>query len=165
MPRRKTPDFLPALHASTHVGGGTDTSSSIALPAGVILMWHGLTANIPNGWLLCNGTSGTPDLRDRFVKGAPVATEAGATGGAATHTHTGHSAHAVTQPSDHAADVSGTPSATTDATLVGTAVASSTHTHTTPLLAHAGAAVDAHSAHDTPDSKPPWFEILFIMKS
>lgn len=60
------------------IGGG--------LPAGVIVMWSGLIANIPAGWLVCDGTNGTPDLRNRFIKGASG--EPGGTGGSATHSHT-----------------------------------------------------------------------------
>jgi len=40
------------------------------VPKGVIVMWSGAIANIPAGWALCDGTNGTPDLRDRFVIGA-----------------------------------------------------------------------------------------------
>lgn len=63
-------------------------SAGVLLPSGVICMWHGLIANIPNGWYLCNGSNGTPDLREKFVRGAPDVTEAGTTGGSDTHTHT-----------------------------------------------------------------------------
>lgn len=41
-----------------------------SLPAGCIIMWGGTIASIPSGWKLCDGTNGTPDLRDRFVVGA-----------------------------------------------------------------------------------------------
>lgn len=58
------------------------------LPTGLISMWHGTLANIPSGWLLCDGTNSTPDLRDRFVRGAAAAANPGATGGADTHTLT-----------------------------------------------------------------------------
>ncbi len=37
---------------------------------GMILMWSGTIATIPSGWALCDGSSGTPDLRDRFIVGA-----------------------------------------------------------------------------------------------
>ena len=50
-------------------------------------MWHGLLANIPSGFALCDGENGTPDLRGKFVKGAAASVDPGATGGAATHTH------------------------------------------------------------------------------
>jgi len=65
---------LPA----SSVSGTTVTSSvpspgtlqSDSLPAGSIIMWSGTVASIPGGWQLCNGTNGTPDLRDKFVVGA-----------------------------------------------------------------------------------------------
>lgn len=38
------------------------------IPKGAIIMWNGTT--IPTGWLLCDGTNGTPNLQGRFVLGA-----------------------------------------------------------------------------------------------
>ena len=35
--------------------------------AGVIAMWEDLD-NIPDGWYLCNGANGTPNLRNKFIK-------------------------------------------------------------------------------------------------
>lgn len=35
---------------------------------GIIVAWSGTVANIPNGWGLCDGTNGTPDLRGRFLR-------------------------------------------------------------------------------------------------
>ena len=46
-----------------------DTTST-AFPAGIITLWSGSSASIPGGWTLCDGTSSTPDLRDKFVVGA-----------------------------------------------------------------------------------------------
>lgn len=37
------------------------------VPIGTILMWNGTT--IPEGWVLCDGSNGTPDLRGRFPIG------------------------------------------------------------------------------------------------
>jgi microcystin-dependent protein len=54
------------------------------VPSGVILMWSGSIASIPSGWLLCNGTNGTPNLIDRFVVGAGSTYAVGATGGSNT---------------------------------------------------------------------------------
>jgi hypothetical protein len=56
------------------------------IPAGLISLWSGSIASIPAGWLLCNGASGTPDLRDRFVVGAGSTYIPGNTGGATTAT-------------------------------------------------------------------------------
>jgi len=41
-----------------------------SIPPGVIVMWSGTIADIPDGWALCDGNNGTPDLRDRFIVGA-----------------------------------------------------------------------------------------------
>ena len=75
-----------------------------SLPAGLIVMWYGLLASIPTGWLLCDGQNGTPDLRSKFVKGAAAGVEPGATGGALTHTHSDHAAltHSGSAVADHA---------------------------------------------------------------
>ena len=56
------------------------------LPSGLISMWHGLLSAIPTGWVLCDGTNSTPDLRDKFIRGAAAAANPGATGGSDTHT-------------------------------------------------------------------------------
>lgn len=59
-----------------------------AVPSGVIVMWSGSADNIPVGWALCDGTNGTPDLRNRFVVGAGTSYEPGDTGGSASVTLT-----------------------------------------------------------------------------
>ncbi|MEM9555735.1 MAG: hypothetical protein AAGC60_15885 [Acidobacteriota bacterium] len=51
------------------------------VPTGLISMWSGSLAEIPRGWVLCDGTEGTPDLRDRFILGTAGSEEPGATGG------------------------------------------------------------------------------------
>ena len=50
-----------------------------ALPSGSIIIWTGST--IPNGWAICNGENGTPDLRNRFLVGAGSDGALGSTGG------------------------------------------------------------------------------------
>lgn len=67
-----------------------------------IIIWSGAVANVPSGWYLCDGSNGTPDLRNKFVLGAGGSYSVGATGGAANHTlteaeipvmtHAGHNA-------------------------------------------------------------------------
>lgn len=39
-----------------------------ALPRGSIIIWT--SKDIPNGWAICDGTNGTPDMRDKFIIGA-----------------------------------------------------------------------------------------------
>lgn len=47
-------------------------STPTVIPSGLIAIWSGTIATIPTGWVLCDGTLGTPDLRDQFVVGASV---------------------------------------------------------------------------------------------
>lgn len=49
---------------------GVQTAASALLVAGMIVHWYGLAASCPAGWAICDGTNGTPDLRDRFIVGA-----------------------------------------------------------------------------------------------
>jgi len=61
-----------------------------SFPSGGIIMWNGSVGSIPAGWVLCNGSSGTPDLRSRFVVGAGSTYAVGATGGSADATLVSH---------------------------------------------------------------------------
>lgn len=70
--------------------------SGFVIPSGVIVMWSGSITTIPAGWRLCDGTNGTPNLRDRFIVGAGSAYAVAATGGSANsaviaHSHTANS--------------------------------------------------------------------------
>jgi hypothetical protein len=67
------PTFVaPGTNGNVLTSNGTTwTSATItSFVAGMIIMWSGTIATIPSGWLLCNGSSGTPDLRDKFIIGA-----------------------------------------------------------------------------------------------
>lgn len=66
----------------------TQAALNSPFPTGGIIIWSGAIAAVPSGWLLCDGGSGTPDLRDRFVVGAGLGYVVGATGGNVTTTLT-----------------------------------------------------------------------------
>lgn len=135
------PDAYPTYQAA---GGG-------ALPAGIIVMWAGLISLIPAGWLLCDGTNGTPDLRSLFIQGAAAGQDPGATGGSTSYTPAG----TVSQPTftgqsgTTSATSAGTPSGSVSApTFTGSALGTHTHgTGTLAVSAHAGSAVADHAAH------------------
>lgn len=52
-----------------------------SIPKGTILPWYGKSLDIPDGFALCDGTKGTPDLRNRFLVGAGSNYALGDTGG------------------------------------------------------------------------------------
>ena len=92
-PRVQLGSIPYAVQALT-VPDGSVTKTKLAsdvefsLPVGSVIMWSGATGSIPTGWQLCDGSNGTPDLRDRFVVGAGNTYAVGATGGAAQVTLT-----------------------------------------------------------------------------
>ena len=81
-------------------------SSSGIIPSGVIVMWSGTIGTIPSGWYLCNGSNGTPDLRNRFIIGAN-ADDAGVakTNITGSATQTGGSKDAIVVSHTHTASV------------------------------------------------------------
>lgn len=64
------------------------TTEYYMVPKGAIIIWSGAIDKIPNGWVLCDGTNGTPNLTDRFILGAGNSYSVGAVGGEAEHTLT-----------------------------------------------------------------------------
>jgi len=119
---------------------------------------------IPAGWLLCNGTSGTPDLRNRFVVGAGSTYAVAATGGSAdaivvSHTHTvtdsGHSHTTGTTGNSYLGDVSGGGGRTHPS---GSS-ANVTSTSTT------GISINTSGSSGTNANLPPYYALAYIMKS
>lgn len=86
--------------------GDEEGVMTAAFAVGMIMMWYGATNAIPAGWTHCNGTNGTPDLRDRFPVGVGNLASLGATGGsteatantvsAGDHNHGGTNGHVLT---------------------------------------------------------------------
>lgn len=76
---------------------GTKTNLlDILMPVGSIIMFNGQSA-VPANWAICDGSKGTPNLKDRFIKGVVTKEDANKTGGRSTvdmgnlipvHTHT-----------------------------------------------------------------------------
>jgi hypothetical protein len=56
--------LLTTGNLAAHLPSGT-----ALIVTGMVVIWTGLSTDIPAGWALCNGTSGTPDLRDQFIVG------------------------------------------------------------------------------------------------
>ena len=79
----------------------------VLVPTGGIIMWDQPT--IPTGWAICDGTNGTPDLRDRFILGVGPNTAVGATGGSRDASLVAHS-HTATATSTFSGSAMGTHS-------------------------------------------------------
>lgn len=150
------------------VSGGAPAWLSGKVHVGMIIIWSGSVASIPTGWQLCNGTNGTPDLRDRFVIGAGSTYAVDASGGAATidleHAHTpagsaasGSTAHTHTQGSTgnesaHTHTDSGTtggPSSSVSGKAGSYSYPTSTHTHSWSGSSSAPTGAHSHSNPNT----------------
>lgn len=94
------------------------------VPSGIICMWSGESTAIPSGWHLCDGSNGTPDLRDRFIVGAGSTYKVKDTGGEATHKLT------TNEMPSHNHGFTGTAHSHTGSLSNATAASSGSHTHT-----------------------------------
>lgn len=71
-------------------------SGHALVPSGMIMLWSGSVASIPSGWVICDGTNSTPDLRNSFIVGAGDTYSPSATGGSSGATYTSSTAGAHT---------------------------------------------------------------------
>ena len=150
----------------TSNGAGALPTMQASFLSGMIILWSGSVASIPTGWLLCNGSSSTPDLRNRFVVGAGSTYAVDATGGSAnatlpSHTHTATST--VTDPShSHLFQVSGSGSGNPSSTNAGSSTAA-TNTAVTGITVATSISTEGSSA--TNANLPPYYALCYIMKS
>jgi hypothetical protein len=158
---------------------GVQTAVGTTIPTGVITLWYGAIGSVPTGWYLCDGSNGTPDLRDKFIVGAGSTYSVAATGGSTdaivvTHTHTATSTSTVTDPGhthavgsrDSTADNGFNyaqefvapagqtygPNVTTTSATTGITVATSTTNAST-------------GTSGTNANLPPYYALAYIMKS
>ncbi len=157
------------------------------IPSGLIALWSGSVASVPSGWYLCNGSNGTPDLRDRFVVGAGSTYAVAATGGSAnatvvSHTHTGTTGSNGAHQHFTSSDITGATSFVTASTytakqgsVAGYAYSdyALTATSTAPTLGLTSNVAD-HNHTFTTDSAgssgtnanlPPYYALAYIMKA
>jgi len=96
-----TPIANGGTNATTAAGARTNLGVAAAVysvPSGGIIMWRGTTA--PTGWYLCDGSNGTPDLRNRFIVSTGSAYALDAQGGSADAIVVSHNHSATTTSTD-----------------------------------------------------------------
>ena len=151
---------------------GTIPAVASVLPTGMILLWSGSIGSIPAGYLLCDGTSSTPDLRNSFIIGAGSTYSVNQTGGSAdaivvSHTHTatsvvtdsGHTHTTGTTGTTYLNDVSGGGGRTHPASNGGSTSGTAT-TGITVATTNATAGTSGTGAN-----LPPYYALCYIMKS
>jgi len=153
------------------------TKNLVFLPEGVIVFFNGDPGNLDDKWTLCDGTNGTPDLRDRFVRGVVQDVDLGVTGGEnevtltesemPTHDHGGsgsvedthnHTIQYTKKTNNPQISPDGSfarvPGTTTTDKISGSAGAHS-HADVTSSIVGAG------QPHE---NRPPYYALAYIMK-
>jgi hypothetical protein len=157
----------------TSAGSGATPTWASPFPSGMIVLWSGSTGSIPSGWVLCNGSNSTPDLRDRFVVGAGSTYSVDATGGSATVTPSGTNAGTALSESqlpahNHTTTITftnGTTSSSSSTRLAGGgATTLGTQTYDTDNTG-SGATHTHTFTGDSQTNLPPYYALAYIMKT
>jgi len=174
-----SPD-VPADEVVVWVGFVTEADASLStaetwdartivtgVPPGVITMWSGAISDIPEGWSLCDGTDGTPDLQDRFVTGAGDQYAVGDTGGEDEHQLTeselaSHD-HPVTDPG-HSHPVPFDEDNDTVGTVLDTANDVPSDSTVPTNEATTGISVDNAGGDQPHENRPPFYALAYIQK-
>jgi len=149
-----------------------------AIPSGLISMWSGTIASIPSGWVLCNGSNSTPDLRNRFIIGAHSDTAGVAyTTVTGSNTTSGGSKDAITVSHTHTATSTVTDPGHLHAYRYDAAVAqngsgrngsggsSSLNTDSAVTNITVGTSISTTGSSGTNANLPPYYALAFIMKT
>ncbi len=120
-----------------------------SFPIGGIIIWSGASTAIPSGWHLCDGASGTPDLRNRFIVGAGSEYKVGDTGGSNEVTLT------VEQMPSHSHD---TPLTTDDLRAGKQSVYVDGQKPYDTLMTEKTGGSQPH------ENRPPYYALCYIMK-
>jgi len=136
----------------------------------MIIMWQGTISTIPTGWVICDGNNSTPNLYDKFIRGAGNADEVGATGGEDTHelsvaelpSHDHGGSTSTDGEHDHTGAYDGN-AGNGDQVKSGDDVSENTcsvpddgdHSHT----------ISAAGSGNSHENRPAFHELIFIMKT
>jgi hypothetical protein len=158
--------FATTAFVSSAVSGG--------IPSGAILLWNGSVGSIPSGWYLCNGSNGTPDLRDRFVVGAGSTYAVAATGGSANAIVVSHNHSAgVSDPShSHSIGIGATATGGYGLSVAGgyqnrvvVAPQVSSSVNTDSASTGISVSVSSTGSSGTNANLPPYYALCYIMKA
>jgi hypothetical protein len=172
----------PTASAATNTTQIATTAFVLAnsIPSGLISMWSGTIATIPTGWVLCNGSNGTPDLRNKFVIGAHTDsagvaystvtgsnTQTGGTKDAIVVSHTHTATSTVTDPGHlHTFTNYSNAGGASDTPIIGssnTLTTVSTNSSVTGISVATTNSTEGSSG--TNQNLPPYYALAYIMKT
>lgn len=141
------------------IGDGTSTYNNLAfvnsgVPFGAIILYSGST--IPDGWALCDGNNGTPDLTDKFVICAGKSYQVNDTGGEVEHTLT------IDELPSHSHTLSG--DSIINSTTNGTVTVGVGGYFTTTNKFETLNTTDTIGSGVAHNNMPPYYALCYIMK-
>ena len=168
------PFKIPGNAIEDSAVGADQVDSSLGfIPAGGIIMWSGTIASIANidGWALCDGQNGPPDLRNKFIvcasddAGTGVTFDAGTgaeSGDYAPNTFGGSTAHQLNidqMPSHDHPYTNGDAYWTVDSSATQNEGPASGGSELTTR-----SAVNAQGGGQYHENRPPYYALAYIMK-
>ena len=181
-----------AIFNATGAVQDSGTTIDSVLPSGIISMWSGGIASIPSGWSLCDGSNGTPDLRNRFVVGAGDSYNPNDTGGsnsvtltesqmpshdhsmnsAGSHTHSGSTS--TDGAHNHTGSIFQASTPVTNLFGAGSVNGGGSATTSTAGNHNHGLNINSNGNHthninnagggQSHENRPPYFALAYIMK-
>jgi hypothetical protein len=138
------------------------------VPSGGIIMWSGPVNAIPQGYVLCDGSNGTPDLRGRFIVGYHAGDSdynaIGKTGGLKTvtltiaqmpsHNHGGNTGSTNRRTNHWRTTVSRDVIGANSQDVLGWNSSDEGHNHS----------ISSQGGGEAHENRPPYFVLAFIMK-
>lgn len=138
-----------------------ESANPILPQVGDIAMFLGTEAQVPIGWVACNGSNGTSDMRNRFLK-IPSAASATTTGGSNTHTHAASNSH--THGSSVHSHTSGYTNYVDSSVItgVGSKAGLGKHRHTITIANATATWVSSTISASSADAQPEYRTVIYI---
>lgn len=154
--------MLPQGSNTKIISDGTKFFATQTVPRGIIVEWGGTLVDVPAGWHVCDGTNGTPDLRDKFIVGAGNAYAVTAMGGSKDAVVVAHT-HTINDSGHNHANNSGTKigggGTVFNGPYIGLDNTARTSTNTT------GITINSSGESGTDKNLPPYYSLYFIQKA
>lgn len=139
--------------------------STPSLKLGLVAMWLGSVASVPKNWAVCDGSNGTIDMRDRFIKVPTTLAGNGAIGGSNTHTHSPIShTHSPTGSHSHTGSTGGSlQNRERRAANSGAGIVLGYDTHPISSVSSVSPTYSSDNLPaDTVDNQPPYRTVAYI---